>query len=421
MRSIKSLKHRITLLFTLLTGLVLFAAFLLAGKISVGQLRSGFAELTELQMETVVAKVQSQSVNAVDLYWFEQQNNLLVLLNDKGRWIEPAIQNQPELREEFIGQFDKNFASDIAKDSFTIPLADGKNWQGEYRLVDGVNGSWYGKLYEKPTEGLDKEIGRLLVTYVLLFLFFLLVLGGVSYLLAIQAIKPVKKAHAKQLEFTTAAGHDLRSPLAVIQSSAEMILKDTNNTTEYITNITGESKRMGRLIEELLVLSAGDAEKWQVVLSKVESESLLISVYEKFLPLATEHGYFLRLDLPEKLLFPVLADKERVVQILGTLLSNAFAYSVPGTGIEIQAQARRQFLDIKVVDHGPGIDEEGKTAVFERFYREDKSRTTREHFGLGLSVAAQLAQMQGAKLTVEDTPGGGATFLLSLKKYTGQG
>ena len=112
----------------------------------------------------------------------------------------------------------------------------------------------------------------------------------------------------------------------------------------------------------------------------------------------------------------IQADGGRLKQLLAILLNNAMEHTPAGTGIELVlcgdgAKAPITFL---VVDHGHGIPNEDKAHIFDRFYRADTSRTSKRNFGLGLSVARELARLHHATLTVEDTPGGGATFRLQF-------
>ena len=118
-----------------------------------------------------------------------------------------------------------------------------------------------------------------------------------------------------------------------------------------------------------------------------------------------EQGHVLTLELPDEPLPHLSLDRERLTQLFGILLSNACSYTPKGTPIEICARSEPHFVELSVIDHGPGIPDPEKEAIFRRFYRGDASRTEKQHFGLGLSVAAELAALHAARLTVRDTPG----------------
>ena len=164
----------------------------------------------------------------------------------------------------------------------------------------------------------------------------------------------------------------------------------------------------------------------------------LLELYE---PLCLSKGGRLLLELPAEPLPPVLADPDLCRQILTILLDNAVSYAlsdksistpednglhessysteISDTGqrpqkITLRADSLQGHVVVSVVDHGPGISDKEKLLIFDRFYRNDKSRSSKEHFGLGLSIAASLAEIQGIRLAVEDTEGGGSTFSVKI-------
>ena len=113
--------------------------------------------------------------------------------------------------------------------------------------------------------------------------------------------------------------------------------------------------------------------------------------------------------------YPILfSDRERLFQILSIFLGNAVCYSPEDSSIQIQTASGERELTFSIADHGKGIPAEDKPFIFDRFYRGDKSRTDKSHFGLGLSIAKELAGMLGGEIGFEDTEGGGATFFLRL-------
>ena len=110
----------------------------------------------------------------------------------------------------------------------------------------------------------------------------------------------------------------------------------------------------------------------------------------------------------------VFGDMERISHILSVFLDNGITYAPRGSSVTLSAVMQKHNLVCAVADHGPGIPGEEKAHVFETFYRADRSRKDKEHFGLGLSVAWELARLLGGRIRLADTPGGGCTFLLEL-------
>ena len=172
--------------------------------------------------------------------------------------------------------------------------------------------------------------------------------------------------------------------------------------------------RMARLVDDLLLLAGSDAGTWRMRMEPVDADALVIGAHEQFAPLVKARGLRLALDLPEETLPPLWGDAGRLRQLLLVFISNACAYAPAGSDVTLRARAEKGWVLLSVEDHGPGVPDAEKAHVFERFYRADKSRTGKEHYGLGLSVAQELAALHGGDILLTDTPGGGATFTLRL-------
>ena len=171
---------------------------------------------------------------------------------------------------------------------------------------------------------------------------------------------------------------------------------------------------MAALTGDLLMLARGDAASWRATLRPLGLDTFLIELYDGFSLVARRSGHPFELLLPEGPLPGAMADGERLKQLLTVLLNNAVEHTEKGTAIELAAFQNKNAAVIEVRDHGEGIPDSEKKRVFDRFYRAEQSHTDKRHFGLGLSVAKELAALHGAELTVCDTLGGGATFRLKL-------
>lgn len=243
----------------------------------------------------------------------------------------------------------------------------------------------------------------------------------VSWLFVGHSVKPLARNRERQNEFIAAASHELRSPLAVIQASSSAILADPTKAEVFLAAVQKECRRMARLVNDMLVLASADTKGWQIAREQVDMDTLLLDVYEHYEPLCAAKHAALNLTLPDTPLPPVQGDRERLVQILSILIDNAVAYAIPEdcrcapSSIELSAWESRHHLNVSVADHGPGIAEADRPRVFDRFFRGDHSRKDKSHFGLGLSVAKELAHLHGGNLALTDTPGGGCTFILNIK------
>lgn len=420
MKEIPQLKKRIVLLFTVLTGLVLGFACFFAAQITTYQLKQANSVLFNSYFSTIFSKIQNQgSVNMVEIYQFEKENNVFVELYDNG---EPIITTVPtensdkEALMELVGNeisFEEIQANMV--NEFSIENAEKENWQGRYQQMYTANGNEYGVLLIKSNAMLQQNIQKNNLIYGSTFLFSLVLLLFLSKLFANIVAKPIVQAYKKQAEFTAAASHDLRTPIAIIKTSGELLVKENPQAEKDARKIVSESDHLANLVNDLLLLSAKDADILLTNIEKVDIEALLILLYENHLLVAEQSGYRLIISMPETILPKVAGDERRIYQILSSFLSNAFEYSTKGTDVEIKAQLQKKNVLVKIIDHGNGIAKGSEKLIFDQFYREDKNRTQKDHFGLGLNIAQKLAEAQNAKVYVEETLGGGATFVLRLE------
>lgn len=240
----------------------------------------------------------------------------------------------------------------------------------------------------------------------------LVLLMGSGWLYSGRAVKPAEENHRRQVEFIALASHELKAPLAVITASADALKGGEQDA--LLHNITGESARMARLVDDLLLLSRADAKTWSLRKTPVDADTLLIECYELFRPLAAAKGLDLAIDLPDARLPALYGDMERLKQALSVVLDNALSYTPAGGHVVLRARATGRRLLVEVTDDGPGVPHEQKLRVFDRFYRAEASHTDRNHVGLGLSIARELVQLHGGRIMLEDAHPHGARFILEL-------
>jgi len=253
-----------------------------------------------------------------------------------------------------------------------------------------------------------------------LYLLGWLVMGAGMYFVCRKLVRrimePVERAWKGQRDFTAAAAHELKAPLAVIQVSVEAAEENPEMAGDDLNRIAAECARLARLSEELLELAARDAGGRTLRLEEVNVDSLLIDVWERERPVAAKAGLKINLRLSEEAYPALTADRMGLEQVLHILLDNAISYSPPGTEIELSADQTGWGLALCVADHGPGIPQEQRSRVMERFFRGDPSRTDKTHFGLGLSIAGEIIRQHGYSLSFSETPGGGCTARLEIPR-----
>ena len=282
--------------------------------------------------------------------------------------------------------------------------------------IPNKNGS-LGLIILYPLDSLEHQIFSQRIAFGLAVCAALLALGIFSWFFTGRMIRPLKESRKKQTEFIAAASHELRSPVTVILSAAaSMEQAEPSELPHFMTMIRSEAERISRLVRDLLSLANADNQNWSIHLDPVEADTLLLDTFEKYEPLMQTKNLHLQIALPEEPLCPCLLDQGRISQVLDILLDNTLSYVPAGGKIRLSLSEEKEHLVFTVSDNGPGIPEESRKEVFQRFYRMDSSRKDKQHFGLGLSIAREIVFLHGGTITVSETPGGGATFTMVLPK-----
>lgn len=389
-------------------------------------------------VNTVTYYIQSQSSSGlvlIDHQWFsktEKNNGLIISIEENGKSLLFQGAEEHETRQELVAQvkqkgkeeyqftFEKMPSSTVEVDSvyFTLKsssFGEEREYWANLSTVPVEENRWLGISVVKSMEESQREIENLMAAF---FFFGMAAVVGLvvfAWFFTGWSIRPIVENQRRQIQFISAVSHELRSPLAVIQSSISAVLTaDKEVAAHFANNITEECCRMSRLIEDMLTLSSADSRTWSIQKEETDLETLLLTVSDNFEPMARSKGISLTVSLPEQVLAKCLCDKQRIVQVLSILVDNAICYTPKGGKVELEARENRNSVELIVADNGPGIPCEEQKRIFDRFYRRDSSRTEKNHYGLGLSVAKEIMALHKGSLTVTDTPGGGATFHVFL-------
>ncbi|MBX6351883.1 MAG: two-component sensor histidine kinase [Thermoflavifilum sp.] len=243
-----------------------------------------------------------------------------------------------------------------------------------------------------------------------------------GFYLAERALRPIRKAWQQQLEFVANASHELRTPLAVIRSNLDIVLEHPEQTVlanlEWINNAHSETRRLTKLVSDLLTLARTDSEQMPVAREPVDLTGLLQHIEELFEVIAADRNLTLISQIEPDL--HVQGDRDRLHQLFVILLDNACKFTPAGGRIEIRAQGRKPGVLVEVSDTGIGIAEQDLPRVFERFYRADKARArdTEGGAGLGLSIARWIVDAHHGRIWITSRPGEGTTVHVQLPPTT---
>lgn len=424
---IQKLQRHLTLVFTAATGGILTLVLLIALFYQSQLKLSQSSVLFQNHLLDLTHRLEGTSGFSDDwLAKLEAEGHFIIHIEDNktplffsGAWTPLTSRDslislaKQEAQKEGIDTNIRPYSSSLLKSSvFSLKGEHRDSYRGTVMVVASSSG-FRSLIFLEETTSLYREFFFRIGFFLLLDFLGISALFLVSRQVVKKAVLPIEEYHQKQNEFIAAASHELRSPFAVIQTSASAILSVPEQAPKMALFIQKECQRAGNLIKNLL-LSSGDSLPREM--EPVEIDTLLLQIFEAYEPLCNSKGIQLSLKLPEEFLPGVSGNYQWIYQILSILLDNAIAYGCTKKKpvIQLSAELQAKQLAVYVMDHGPGISAAEKDRIFDRFYRADQSRKDKEHAGLGLSIAKMLADHMPISIEVTDTPGGGSTFQVNF-------
>jgi Signal transduction histidine kinase len=421
-------KKKLILLNAVLTGLILSVVVFIICCITINQYKQNMLEKYKAIQENIVYKLHNE--NVIKDSWLadlEVTNQLTVRIEDNG--VPFLYQDMCKLdmqKEKTINTVLQAALSEGINPANNSYLTN-KMQSPVYQFTTEYNIPYYASVSFLPANSgyfrltliqylpkMKVQILKQILLFIGIDLVGIFALTIVSYIFVSVTLRPVEESQKRQSEFIAAASHDLRSPLAVIQSNASSLLIDGSDPKHFVPVIQNECFRMSRLIHDMLLLASSDTKSWQLRKSSIDTDTYLIELYDTFSMLCKRQEHTLHMNFLQNSLPSLYADKDRLTQVLGILIDNAISYSPKNTTITLRPYQKKSYFILEVEDHGIGISKEQKDMIFHRFYRTDKARSDKSHFGLGLSIAKELVELNSGKISIKDTPGGGSTFVIEL-------
>jgi two-component system sensor histidine kinase CiaH len=280
---------------------------------------------------------------------------------------------------------------------------------GAFRLKLARDGS--GWLIAGQSRAGDAHTEQLLVyAEVIAGPFLLLAMFFGSLVVGLRALAPVEQSRRRQLEFTADASHELRTPLSVIRAEADVALSSPREAAEYrdaLTRIQGESRRLRRLVDDMLWLARFDSRPPPPGDEPVDLVTLAQACADRFRAV----GPAVTADTSAESAL-ISAPPEWIDRLAGVLMDNACRYAGPDGQVRIGVHAQGSRVSLTVEDSGPGIPAAERPHLFDRFHRAT------EHgpgAGLGLAIGDSIVRSTGGKWHVGDSPLGGALMTVSWK------
>ncbi len=424
---------RLTLLCTGITAIIMIImSFCYLYVSETGLYRNQFQAFKN-DMNTISTNLEQQTVISMEwLSKMEAQGNYLFFVLDNGT---PFLFNQlndpkenssrdlllQESRDAYANQADLEVSTRTGvfttishcEYEFTSPSKETKYYGSVISM--GSPDSTLEVIVLSSLLNLENQIREQRLRFLLIDVAAVVLLGIFSWFFTGKLLKPIVENQKKQALFIASASHELRTPLSVILSAAECCKSAPPERRDgFLKTICQEGLRVSSLVSDMLTLSQSDNQRFPIRIEPTELDTLLMNSYEAFQPLAQEKSISLSIELPEGALPVCPADPERISQVISILIHNAISYTPEHGKITLSVSKHRERFHISVSDTGIGISDEDKKKIFDRFYRVEKSRSTKDHFGLGLSIAYEIVKAHGGNIQVSDAVGGGSCFTVVL-------
>ena len=230
------------------------------------------------------------------------------------------------------------------------------------------------------------------------------------------AVKPVKKAWEQQKQFVADASHELKTPLTVILANNNIMMSHPQSRVtderQWLESTEEEAQHMKQLIDQMLFLAKSDAGNTRVQLSEVNLSEIVEGSALNFEPVAFEREVLIDTDIRPDILMQ--GNQLQLNQLAHILIDNAVKYAEDNSTVTIALHKHGDGTEFTVNDKGSVISKEEMEHIFDRFYRAEKSRTTKG-YGLGLAIAQRIVEDMNGKITVQSNQTDGTTFTVYFK------
>lgn len=422
---LQKIKIRLTLICTCSTTLLVLLLVLCCLKVSEDNMYGQEQALFFLRANTITSDLHS--MDGISIYWYTKN-----MSGDDILWLElngaPSVLTSVVVKDEkcsIVRELKAYLENEDIEN--TLPKAESPAigasqrsflWDKflvmEAHITRETQKADY--LYLYSLEGLYSRVRQQRIRFFAIWFFSAAVLSVFSYLFTAHSLRPVVENEEKQRHFISVASHELRSPLAVFKTGLSILKAEADREKRERTFalMEDEMSRMERLIQDLLSLARAERTIMECRFGEASLKEILNTVFEKYVLLARKRGIFLFCETPEESC-RCMCDPQRIEQVIVILMDNALSYTPSGGSIHLSLFCSRNKYCIQVKDTGSGISDADKKKIFDRFYRSSSSRSDREHFGLGLSIAREICNIHRAKISVTDTRGGGSTFTIRLR------
>lgn len=245
------------------------------------------------------------------------------------------------------------------------------------------------------------------------------IVAAIGWFLSGIAMQPIRESYQRLKQFTADASHELRNPIAIIQTNVQVALSDPNpepqTQQQHLQVIERLTRRLGKLVDDLLFLARQDSGIVQPQRIAIELDELIDEVLEEQGMIAAEKEISLSYKVDRSLEYWLQGDRDQLSRLFTNLISNAIKYTPENREITVELTQSKSGLQAKVIDTGIGIPEDAIAQLFDRFYRVDPARTKATGgSGLGLAIAQAIVENHNGQIQIESQVNQGTTVTVTL-------
>ena len=265
------------------------------------------------------------------------------------------------------------------------------------------------ELEDKYTDLIAAFVGAALLALVLV------ACGG--FLLVRKSTAPIERSIEFMRRFMADAAHELRTPITILRTRAEVALQQPRDSVDYVSALQGveaEAHRLGSIVDSLLVLARADAGERQIEKERIFLDDIAIDAAGAARVVARQKGVDVAVDDFEEA--PVVGDPSLIRQLVMIVLDNAVKFTDEGGQVRVGVSMHEGAPTFSVEDTGIGIKQEDVSRVFQRFFRGETARSRTQGAGLGLSIASWIAGEHGANILLTSQPGIGTRVIVTFPR-----
>jgi signal transduction histidine kinase len=266
-------------------------------------------------------------------------------------------------------------------------------------------------------EELEDKYTDLIAAFVGAALLALVLVAGGGFLLVRKSTAPIERSIEFMRRFMADAAHELRTPITILRTRAEVALQQPRDSVDYVSALQGveaEAHRLGSIVDSLLVLARADAGERQIEKERIFLDDIAIDAAGAARVVARQKGVDVAVDDFEEA--PVVGDPSLIRQLVMIVLDNAVKFTDEGGQVRVGVSMQEGAPTFSVEDTGIGIKQEDVPRVFQRFFRGETARSRTEGAGLGLSIASWIAREHGANILLTSQPGEGTRVIVTFPR-----